>query len=174
MNNAKSITRIDLERCGAYGVMVRSWQEGWRLDDAGAPNTEEYIMQGSIANMLADYEKQGFAVWMMNAGKGRALRGKITRVDVLLTDDTWTLKKFCFGWHASTPPIEKKAIDTQTAKDVIQWLKDNKWTLFEFPGGARAFLGKPYPVRNRSGILALRRRFEAEQKNYNWDLAYCF
>lgn len=176
MNNAqpKRITRIDLERCGAYGVMIRQWYEGWNVEDAGAPHIEDYVMQGSISAMLAEYEKQGFAVSMATAGKGRALRGKITRVDVILNGETWTLKKFCYGWKASTPAIETKELDNETAQQVIQWLKDNNWNLFEFPCGARGFLGKPYPVHDRRTILSLRKKYEAQGIHHNWNLAFCF
>jgi hypothetical protein len=170
----KPFTRIDLERAGAYGIVVRKWREGWMIADAGAPDSEEYLETGSIPAVLAEYEKQGFTVEMASAAKGRALRGKITRVDVILEGEFWHVRKYPYGWTAKTRPIEVKQFSQVEADAAIEWLRKNNWTLFEFPGGVRAFCGTPYPVRDRAAIVFLRRKFQAERKHFNYDLAFCF
>lgn len=171
----KPFTRIDMERAGAHDVIIRKWREGWKIDDAGVPNVEDYVTEGSIAAMLAEYEKAGWTVEMASAGKGRALRGKITRVDVMLDGETWRVRKYPYGWTAKTRPIETREFGTKEEAEVaIQWLRENNWTMFEFPGGARAFRGTPYPVRDRTAILSLRRKFQEERRNFSFDLAFCF
>ncbi len=102
----KKITRIDMERIGASAVIVRKWYEGWHQNDAGSPDIEDFIESGSISYTLAEYEKQGYTVEMASQSKGRALRGKITRVDIILEGETWVMKKYPYGWTAKTRPIE--------------------------------------------------------------------
>lgn len=168
------VTRIDLEACGARGVLVRKWYEGFDAYDAGPCDIEDYLDEASIPALLAGFEKEGFTVEMASRSKGRALRGKITRMDILLDGDVWRLKKFPHGWTARTRPIQEKTFSHDEAQVAIQWLKDNNWTIFEWPGGVRAFRGRPYPVRDRAAILSLRRKFDEQGVNKNWDLAYSF
>ena len=42
----------------------------------------------------------------------------------------------------------------------VSWLEDHGYTVRLWPYGARAFRGKPWPIRNTAGIL--RRRAEVE------------
>ena len=166
------ITRIDLERVGSTGIIVRSWFQGWNRDDAGAPDSEDYIESGSIPALLAEYEKQGFCVWQASGSQGRALRGKITRVDVIEDGDMWRVRKFCFGWSAKTPPIEQKTLSNEQAESAIQWLKENNWTVYQYTDRCVAFLGKPQPIHDRGTILALRRKAESQRVNYGINFAF--
>jgi len=172
----KRVTRVDLERVGATGILVRQWFGGWNQDDAGAPDIEDYIETGSIAPLLAQYEQAGFTVEMAHAGAGRALRGPVTRVDILHEEvsGTWRIRKFPYGWTAKTRPIHEKHVTQAEVQAALQWLRDNKWNLREWPGGYRAFRGSPKPVRDRATILSMRRKATEQRSNMNWDFAFDF
>ena len=169
----KPTTRIDLERVGTTGIMVRKWFQGWQQDGSTPADSEEYI-DGSIPALLAEYEKAGFVVWMAYGGVGRALRGSITRVDIIHDGQAWNMRKYCYGWSAKTPPIESKIVKDIECEAAVEWLKQNQWTLIQWEGGYRAFRGEAKPVRDRAGILALRRKFEEQHVNYRYDLAVYF
>ena len=172
----KQITRIDFERIGQPSVMVRKWYAGYNIHDAGPANSEEFLENVSIPALLAEYEKQGYCVWMGTPSQGRAIKGAITRIDVIKVGQEWVVKKYCYGWSAKTPPIETKPMNDQQARDAIQWLKDNQWSVMEHPNwnGARAFKGHPIPVREKSAILRMRRDAQDRRENYTADFAYLF
>jgi len=170
----KRIERIDLERVGATGIFVRKWYAGYNTDDAGAPDMEDYLQQGSIQFILAEYEKEGSTVEMASLGKGRALRGPIVRVDILFNGEKWILSKYPKGWTARTRPIESKIVTDVECEAAITWLKLKEWTLIQWEGGYRAFKGEAKPVRDRAAILALRRKFQEQHVNYRYDLALYF
>jgi hypothetical protein len=156
----KPITRIDLEMVGAGNLLtVRQWREGWREGDA--PDIDEMV-EGSIMYKLMEYEKQGFAVWMADSSHGRALRGKVARVDFLKLDDGWHLQKFPHGWTAKTPAISDVLKTEAEIEAAIQWCQEQGWTVRRWNSGARAWKGEVKPVRDRAGILAMRRRVEAQ------------
>lgn len=168
------VTRIDLERVGANSLIVRKWNEGYSAWDAGQPDEEDFLDGGSIQEMLSGYEKQGFTVWMATAGKGRALRGLTTRVDIILEVDQWVMRKYPLGWSAKTPAIETKRFNQVEADAAVQWLRENKWTVLEWPGGFRGFKGKPMPVRDKYAIMSLRRKADVNHQLMQWDLAFYF
>ena len=170
----KQIARVDIERVGAQALIVQKWYEGYTAWDAGQPDIEDFLDTGSIQNILADLEAQGFTVWMASAGKGRALRGAATRVDIILEGDAWVMRKFPYGWSAKTPVIETKRFNQVQADAAIQWLREKRWTVLEWPGGFRAFKGKPMPVRDRFAIMSLRRKASENHENTMWDFAYYF
>ena len=165
------VHRIDLERAGTNGIMVRKWNQGWRNDGSTPADSEEYL-EGSIPALLAEYEKAGFVVWMASAGQGRALRGNITRVDIIHDGKAWMIKKWCYGWSAKTPAIESKPAEDLKAKAALAWLEANKWTVIECENGHRAFKGAPMPIRDRATIMQLRRKAEAEHRDYTRDFCY--
>lgn len=171
----RHVTRIDLERIGQSSVMVQKWFYGWQIHDAGAPDVEEFHENASIAKLLEGYEKDGFCVWMSSSQQGRALKGQITRIDVVQNGE-WEVKKYPYGWSAKTPPIEVKKMSEQEARSAIQWLKDNHWTVMEHPNwqGARAFRGKPMPVHDKFTIQSMRRKAMDKKENYTADFAYLF
>jgi len=169
------ITRIDLERVGSTGIIVRSWFQGWRQPDAGTPDMEDYIESGSIPALLAEYERQGFTVEMAHASVGRALRGEITRIDFIHNDSDWIIKKFPFGWTAKTRPLlsETKPADFDM-ESALAWCESRGWTVYRWDGGARAWKGAPKPVRDRASILAMRRKALESHVHYTMDFAFYF
>jgi len=84
------------------------------------------------------------------------------RVDLFITSKGVTVTRF---WHQdgrdvpSPDGAELKPVDFPLA-DAIAWLKFNGYTVRQWPNGARAFKGQPWPIRNTAGIL--RRRAEVE------------
>lgn len=167
----KPITRIDLERVGTTGLMVRKWYVGWRMDGSTPADSEEYL-DGSIPAYLAQQEKTGFVVWMASGTQGRALRGQITRVDLLQDGEQASLKKFPYGWSAKTPALENKPVTVGELEAALIWLRENRWTVLECANGHRAFRGVPYPIRDRATIQLLRRKAQEEHRDFTRDFAY--
>lgn len=169
----KPIHRIDLERVGSTGILVSKWYSGWK-QDGSTPCDIEDLVEGSIPALLAEYEKAGFVVWMANGSQGRALRGAITRVDILNDGNAWNMRKYCYGWSAKTPPIESKVVDAKQLEAALEWFHLKEWAVLEWDGGYRAFKGDPMPVRDRAAIQALRRKFNDEHVHYSYNLALYF
>jgi hypothetical protein len=155
----KPVTRIDLETVGIGLVSIRQWREGWHEGDAADIDD---LTEGSIMFKLMEYEKQGFAVWMADGAHGRALRGKVTRVDFLKIGNEYHIRKYCYGWTAKTPAISDKVVDVQQWLAAAEWCQANGWNVRHWADGARAWKGEVKPVRDRAGILAMRRKVEAE------------
>ena len=167
----KPFERIDLERVGANCLMVRKWFAGYDIHDAGVADSEEFIRDVSLDRTLAEYEKQGFAVWISRRGLGHAIKGPITRIDILLNDITWTVKKYPRGWKAETKPITTSILNNQDElAGALQWLKDKNWTILEWDGNYRAFKGKPLPVHDAQTIRQLRRKIP----NARYNLAFYY
>ncbi len=166
------VTRVDIERIGQTLIMVKAWTGEWNREDAGSPDHEDLVENRSIPSILAEYEKQGFCVWMSSGSLGRALRGKTTRVDVIQNGDTWTIRKYCYGWSAKTPPSSTRTVSETEAHQALVWLRENHWTLIEHPDRSVAFLGKAQPIHDKPTILAMRRRALEQHVNYNADFAF--
>jgi hypothetical protein len=172
----KSITRVDLVSEGEW-VKISQWFDGWKPGDPPAEQTSE---KANIYQILASYEGQGFTVEMCDATHGRALRGEITRIDFQKIAGRWTIKKYPYGWTATTRPIseETKPAEWDAEKEAFSWLEKNHWIVRTWPGGARAFKGEPMPIRDRLSIVRLRSRLEKEfQQGHfdnlkNYDLAF--
>jgi hypothetical protein len=165
------ITRIDIERIGASSAIVRKWNEGWHADDAGSPDVEEYLENVSLDSLLTEYAKQGFAVWI-DRGMGHALRGRITRIDLIQCGQNWTVKKYSYGWKAHTRPTETKQLTTQEMQTAMDWLKANKWTVIDYSDRSVAFKGRPQPINDRAAIQSLRRKANDKYADYFVDFAY--
>lgn len=165
------ITRIDIERIGASSAIVRKWNEGWHDGDAGSPDAEDFLENVSVDSLLAEYEKQGFAVWM-DRGMGHALRGRITRIDFIQCAASWTVKKYSYGWKAHTRPTETKQLTSQEQQTAMDWLKDNKWTVIEYSDRSVAFKGRPQPINDRAAIQSLRRKATEKRADYFVNFAY--
>ncbi len=162
----KRITRVDIEKAGADGLFVRKWEEGWQIDGSTQPCSNEYLPDArSIETMLFELEKQGFAVWMQDNFHGRALRGIITRVDLIKLPDGWHYKKYCYGWTAKTRPMIDEAKTDDEVKAIVAWCQSKGWNVRQWPGGYRAFKGQPMPVRDRASIMAMRRKVETDLMN---------
>jgi hypothetical protein len=175
-------TRIDLEQNGAYGVIVRSWEDGWIEGDIASKT--EYIENETVFQVLSKIEKDGYTVEMCDRNTGRALRGEIIRIDFTQIGDTWNVKKYPYGWTAKTRPIKDETkpagFDISAA---LEWAKKSGWIVREYPGGARAWKGELLPVRDGQTIKRMRNR--ADKAYYNgtpgdlgsrrqFDLAYDF
>ena len=46
--------------------------------------------------------------------------------------------------------------------DVLPWLTSHGYSVRTWPGGARAWLGKPRPIRTRAQIVQLRRQLQSQ------------
>jgi hypothetical protein len=162
----KPITRIDFEVTPEPGVIVRkSWGKGWKPGDLPTITdlmTEEF----NIYAVLERYEKEGWAVKAMDHTHARALRGDVTRVDLRHNaDGTWLVSKWPEGWTAGSRPISEVTYpadwDSQAA---IEWLEKQGWTVHTYENeGARAWRGKPEPIRSTSAIWMKRRSLEMRQ-----------
>ncbi len=79
----------------------------------------------------------------------------VTRIDFHQTLLGWQVNKFSgdaalyIGRGITNHPI---AWDLRAA---LQWCRDNGYTVHEWPGGARAWLGEPQPVRTMKSALRL-------------------
>ena len=90
---------------------------------------------------------------------------------------------------ADQPHGEAYELD-RSLQEALDWCKANHYTIYEWPGGARAFRGyTPWPIRSRKAMQRLRDRMEAEanaamrsdpgtwheaESLLSFDLAYCF
>jgi hypothetical protein len=87
---------------------------------------------------------------------------KITRVDLFEHPQGVMVNKFEEGWTASSQPVNLHINKEQTLDQMVAWLQENGWRVIQWPGagpgnrGARAWLGKPLPVRTRWGIQYVR------------------
>lgn len=112
---------------------------------------------------------------------------KVTRIDMYEAGKNGVLVlRFADGWTASSNPVQQHSNTEKTLDEMVAWLKENGWHVYEWPGGgpgsrgARAFLGRPLPVRSKYGIL-YKRRFMSdhpflwaadERPRSNIDLAF--
>lgn len=159
--NEKPITRIDLESINPHLTRVKQWREGWVEGGNTAPDIDQTV-QVSIYMLLPQYEKQGFTCNMRDRDHGQALRGKTTRIDLIQMPDGWHYRKWPYGWEPKTRPMSEEIKSADEVAQILAWCEAHGWTVRRWPGGARAFLGQPKPVRDRAGILAVRRQAEQE------------
>ena len=163
MNIEPDCTRIDLER-QAENVMISKWFGKWR--EGSSSTVMEYAPNTRLESLLDECKRAGFTVWMDGSFHGRALRGEITRVDVLLDNHRWVGSKWPYGWSPKTQPIVCKELTECEAQNAIQWLKDHGWTVHDYHNGARAQLGEFKPVMDGASTAHLRRRIEKNFRNY--------
>jgi hypothetical protein len=174
MNPPPNTTRIDFERQGNH-VLVQFWQRGWQ--EGQMTDRCDFLVN---ARILHECEKSGFTVEMADGNHGRALRGEITRVDIVKTETGWKIEKWPFGWSAKTRAISSRAIDEAEATKAIAWLKAEGWTLRQWPNGTRAFKGEAKPVRDAATIRYLRNQANRNHaighvdERRNYDLAFDF
>lgn len=162
--------RIDIERVGVNSLMIRKWKAGYNIADAGQPDVEEFIPEGSVDQTLADLEKQGYAVGITRRGFGRALKGPITRIDIILEGEEYIVRKYPRGWKAQTRPIETKRLSLEQGAIAAQWMREHGWTVIDWDGNYRGFKGKMYPVHDAQSIRAIR----AKNPNARYNLAYYY
>jgi len=153
------ITRVDVERVTDTFTLIRFWKKGWD-EDRGVWDTEIAIeMPFSMLTLLDELTSLGFTCTQHGSKEARCLRGEITRIDIFADPGgTWTMRKYPYGWKGTTHPLQTKSL-TEAEKDImIDWLKRRNWTLRFWPGGYRAFLGSPKPVRNAAAIKSMREK----------------
>jgi len=153
----QDITRIDMER-QQDNVLVKYWRGKWA--EGSAAFMMDYEVGVRIESLLSVCEKAGFTVEMCDSMTGRALRGEITRIDIVKDGESWFVKKYPYGWTAKTRPLSKYALAEDAAQTAIQWLKDNGWTVIQWSDRVAAFRGEPKPIHDRGTILSLRRKVE--------------
>jgi hypothetical protein len=169
----KPITRIDLEATGgdSRNVRIKQWREGWREGDA--PDLDILTTEKSIMFHLMDFEKQGFTCEMASKNLGRALRGKTTRIDLDKLPDGWHYRKFPYGWSAKTKPMSDTVKTEAEVQEILAWCEANGWTVHRINAEkARAWKGAPQPVHDTATILQMRRRAQAEKRDYFVDFAF--
>jgi hypothetical protein len=93
--------------------------------------------------------------------------GQITRVDMISTPTQGVLvRKYAAGWTASSVAADIHFNQEQSLEQMIAWFEAQGWTVRKWPGGARAFRGKPLPVRSGPEIANLRRKMRARPGDY--------
>lgn len=162
-------TRVDLEQNGRLGVIKKWWKAGWKEGDA--PAGQEYIENGTVYEQLTRLEQAGYTVEMCDHQTGRALCGEITRIDFVRTGETWTVKKYPYGWTARTRSIETatKAPGGFDLESALDWCRKNGWSVSTWENGARAWKGDPLPVRDASAVRRMRRERPNNPRNFAFD-----
>lgn len=165
----KDVARVDIEKAGQTMLSVRVWLKGFSLNDAGSPAFEDMI-DISMLQACKTLEDQGFAVTVYTKERVYALRGPVTRVDFVKQNDGWHIKKYPYGWKASTQPMSDVVKTEEEIKQAIQWCKDQGWTIYDFEGEIiRAWKGKPIPVHDTKSIKKLRAKYPRARQ---YDFAY--
>lgn len=75
--------------------------------------------------------------------------------DIPLPDDGHDIKPATFNLDAA-----------------LDWCRDHGYTIRQIPGSARAWLGKPWPIRTRHRIKLTRKRAERDKQDYSTDFAF--
>jgi hypothetical protein len=148
-------TRIDLERQGDH-ILVEYFDRGWQ-QGISSPTIYSFAVDTLISKLLFEYQQAGFTVWMADELHGRALRGNITRIDFIQHNGEKHVKKFPYGWTAKTPALSDKVISDAESDQAINWCAEHGWTVYRWPGGARAWNGPVMPIRDASDIRHMRR-----------------
>jgi hypothetical protein len=181
------ITRVDVYQ-QENGCLLKYWEDGWQEGD---PPFKTELKRGEIVwSVLKELQKRGFTCCQHCTTEGRALRGEITRIDFTILEHGVRVNKYPHGWTAFTKPLSSELkpgnFDVENA---LRWCEENGWTVYRwpkisdaFPAGARAWKGKPEPVRDRYYLPSLRHQFDAaSEKNPSKeintrriDLAYCY
>ena len=87
----------------------------------------------------------------------------ITRVDMRIQPrEGVAVLQYASGWTAGTEPAEMHTNATTTLPEMIEWFEKHGWTVRTWPGGARAWLGRPLPIRSKLEIIRLRTDLERQ------------
>jgi len=139
-------TRIDLERQGDH-VLAQLWKKGWI--EGQWTDQCQYLVDTRIEAVSHQCELAGFTIEMMDGFHGRALRGEITRIDILHIETGWKIDKYPFGWTAKTRPISSRVTDKAEAARAIACLRENGWTIRNWPNGL------PAPGKARASLFVM-------------------
>lgn len=94
---------------------------------------------------------------------------RITRIDMYEDPKGVMVEKYAEGWTAGSHAVRSEKNTDKNLDEMVAWLKENGWTVLEWPGmgkghrGARAFLGRRMPVRTRWGIQYYREYFTSRR-----------
>ncbi len=165
-------TRIEINRAGT-SYLRQEWFGEW---EENTPPARQDFVVGTMLKFADEFAADGYSVTLLDAHHLLALGGTITRVDFILMADGWHVKKYPYGWTARTRPVreEVKPIDFNV-DEALYWLRQNGWKTRQWEGtpnanaGARAFLGKPMPVRDRQSIVQMRDRIGIHHYDYAFD-----
>lgn len=164
--------RVDLQDMGRM-IEAAWWLPGYQQTDEHAGrwyySKDDGVTLFQIATHL-DLDR-GFTVHIDRGGtRGRALVGQTTRIDILQVGQRWVVKKYPYGWTASTNPIsaETKPVEFSPEVDALPWLEAKEWVILRWDDeragkGYRAFADKVQPVRDARGTLAMRKRYPDTQ-----------
>lgn len=171
-------TRVQVQAAGP-GSIIAQWSEGWRDGLQPAPDMQEYD-ERPVYEVVKDLDRLGFAVWtQFNGAVGFGLRGKITRIDLIQTGNRVRVNKYPYGWTLGTPPISSELKPEGFTIEAAVALLGRGWTIRTWPGGARAWFGRPKPIRTRHEIQRMRDKLSERFANgalqpgcYQIDLAF--
>ena len=163
-------------------ILVRCWYGLWR---EGAPAEHQAMLEGMTWLDIGKALDGVFAIWEIERNHFRALRGRIDRIDFGLGPQGWSVREYPYGWVAGTPALrtvlKDKSFNYYLA---IENCRQAGWTVHEWPAtclnmrGARAWRGKPLPIRSKGSIIDLRRRVMANMafphvgQLINYDFAF--
>lgn len=174
---ANTTTKLQIEESPS-GLLISEWDKGWQEGDPA--NRRDFLEGKSLQyDLVPVLDKAGFVTYQVQRGVFIALRGEITRIDFVKVGDCWSIRKWPYGWTASTPFIREETKANFDIHAALNWCRENGWTVREWlnfsPSGARAWLGKPLPVRDAHTIKAMRRRQQKYPDFYryvNFDIAF--
>jgi hypothetical protein len=97
----------------------------------------------------------------------------ITRIDLTETTRGVIVKKYPDGWTASTH-VPQTMNNEKTFDEMVAWLQGHGWVVYKWPEvpelglarGARAFLGRPLPVRTKCEIVYRRSQLQTKLEKY--------
>ncbi len=108
------------------------------------------------------------------------MSAKVTRIDFIVSPTCIRVIKFPEGHHPGDPYAGLSDYPTTwDMENALEWCEAHGWSVFRWPGGARAFLGKPWPIRTTAEIRRMRQRLEQRPlpepvgRGYGYDLAFC-
>lgn len=97
------------------------------------------------------------------AAKERAEHaGSVTRIDFATVDGQLVWRGWRAGWVPGEHPAFAKPVEAgKTLDQALANLRAAGWTVFQWPGGARAFRCGPRPVRTGEHLRRFRERMTA-------------
>lgn len=90
---------------------------------------------------------------------------RINRIDIVCSPAGVMFRMYPEGWREGQPLAdvreENAGYDLQA---FVERLRVRGWSVRTWPGGARAFLGTPWPIRTTGQIQRMRDRLEIEAR----------
>jgi len=135
------------------------------IDGSKIPSMWDYCSETRLLDVLDYLKTQGYVCRIHRDGKGQAIKGKPTRIDIIKDGENFICKKYPQGWIASTPPIETKTLTQEQADEAVKWLREHNWKIRESLSDngstiVRAWLGELLPIRDRRTILLVHKQIE--------------